>query len=67
MSRPTHAQLRAQGAAAERARVLGFFDAQQRNVTALIGAGRIDAESGSLLQTRLQTIAGQIAEDLHGE
>jgi hypothetical protein len=63
--RRTFAEVTAQARSAERAQVAEFGRWQIAAVTALIAAGKVDAESGSLLSTRLEAFVEQVEQGLH--
>ena len=63
--RRTFAEVTAQATVAERAQVAEFGRWQIVAVTNLVAAGKIDAESGSLLSARLAAFVEQIEQGLH--
>jgi hypothetical protein len=65
VTRLTHAQLRAQGRAAERADVLAALATIRAGLPEMIRAGKLDADGASILDRRLDTLAEQIAGGLH--
>lgn len=63
--RRTFAEVTAQARADERAQVAQFGRWQIAAVANLIAAGRVDAESGSLLSSRLESFVEQVEQGLH--
>lgn len=63
--RRTFAEVTAAASAAERAQVAQFGRWQIAAVTNLIAAGKVDAESGSLLCARLAAFVEQVEQGLH--
>ncbi|WP_188064685.1 hypothetical protein [Sphingobium sp. KCTC 72723] len=63
--RRTFAEVSAQARNDERGQVADFGRCQIAAVTNLIAAGKVDAEGGTLLCTRLGTFVEQIEQGLH--
>lgn len=63
--RRTFAEVTAQATTAERARIADFGRWHIAAVTNLIAAGKVDAESGSLLSVRLAAFVEQVEQGLH--
>jgi hypothetical protein len=65
MKRRPLLQVAATAVAHERAAIVRFFERQLADVQMLVERGSMDADSVSLLCTRLSTIAEQISIGLH--
>lgn len=63
--RPTHAELRAAGAKAERAAVIDHIRAKMAAAVELVAVGRARADDTSLLNNRLDALADEIGQGLH--
>ncbi|GLV21974.1 hypothetical protein TomMM35A_18270 [Sphingobium sp. TomMM35A] len=63
--RRTFAEVSAQARSAERAQVAQFGRWQIAAVANLVAAGKVDAESASLLSVRLEAFVEQVEQGLH--